>query len=135
MSGAHNFASTHGKAQTQGRCVFTGLAGADGMHWYPANDFTLLADVPENIFAGVRNHHSVRGKPCFDWLQRDGVDIVRPVDQRKWMLENLTLDEFRPIIHRKIRIVGLWCEKHGYDFPDAKRPEDYEALIYQGRLT
>lgn len=124
-----------GKMQTQGRCVFTGLAGTDGAHFFPAGDFTILADVPENIFSMVRNHHSVRGKPCFDWVQRDGVDIVRPVAQRRWMLENMSLDEFRPMVFKKIRVVGLYCNAHEIDFPDAEKPEDYEALIYQDRLS
>jgi hypothetical protein len=132
---AHEQASRSGKAQTGGRCVFTGLAGTDGAHWYPAGDFTLLADVPENIFAMERNHHSVRGKPCFDWTQVDGVDVVRPVAQRRWMLENLTLDEFRAMVHKKIRVVGLYCNAHDIEFPEAEKPADYEALIYQGRLA
>ena len=132
---AHESAQRAGKAQTQGRCVFTGTIGVDGAHWYPAGDFTLLADVPENIFAMHREHHSMRGKPCFDFVQRDGVDIVRPIAQRRWMLENLTLDEFRGIIHKKIRVVGLYCNAHDIEFPDAEKPEDYEALIYRVRLA
>lgn len=131
---AHESAQRAGKAQTNGRCVFTGLVGVQGAHWYSAGDYTRLADVPENIFAMVPSHHSVRGKPCFDWVQRNGVDIVRPVAQRRWMLENMTLDEFRGIIHKKIRVVGLYCNAHNVEYPDAEKPEDYEALIYQERL-
>lgn len=133
MNRSHAVAT--GKAQTHGRCLFTGTIGVDGAHWYPAGDFAALADVPENIFAMNRDHHSVRGRPCFDFVQRDGVDIVRPVAQRRWMLENLCLEEFRHIVHKKIRVVGLYCEAHNIEFPDAVMPEDYHALIYQGRLS
>lgn len=132
---AHELASRAGKAQTDGRCVFTGTVGVDGAHCYSANDYTQLADVPENIFAMNRNHHSVRGRPCFDFVQRDGVDIVRPVAQRIWMLLHLTLDEFRPMIKKKLNVIQLYCEKHGIEFPEPEKPEDYEVLIYQGRLS
>lgn len=115
--------------------MFTGTMGADGAHWYPAGDFHALADVPENIFAMRRDHHSVRGKPCFDWVQRNGVDVVRPIAQRRWMLENLVLEEFKHMVHKKIRVVGLYCNACDIEFPAAERPEDYEALIYQGRLA
>lgn len=132
MKGAHDAASRAGKAQTNGRCVFTGTVGVDGAHWYSAGDFGLLADVPENIFSMRRDHHSVPQTPCFDWTQRDGVWAVRPIAERRWMLENMTLDEFRGIIHKKIRVVGLYCNAHDIEFPDAERPSDYEALINQG---
>ncbi len=129
---AHESAIRTGKGQTQGRCVFTGSIGVDGAHWHSARKYPALADVPENIFAMRRDHHNVTGKPCFDWKQIDGVDIERPVSERRWMLENMTLDEFRGIIHKKIRVVGLWCMHHGIEFPDAERPTDYEALVSQG---
>lgn len=132
---AHENAMRSGKAQTDGRCVFTGLAGVDGAHFFSAGEYRRLADVPENIFAMNREYHSIPGKPCFDFLQRDGVDIVRPVAQRRWMLENLTLDEFRVIIKKKIHVVQLWCDMYAIDFPEAEKPEDYEALIYQKRLS
>lgn len=132
---SRNSAIQTGKAQTDGRCVFTGTIGVDGAHFYPAGDFTALADVPENIFAMNRDHHSVRGKPCFDFLQRDGVDIVRPISQRRWILENLCMEQFKHIVHKKIRVVSLYCNAHDIEFPDSQEPEDYRALIYQGRLS
>lgn len=131
---AHEQASRSGKAQTEGRCVFTGTSGVDGAHCFPAGDFRRLADVPENIFTMNRNYHSVRGKPCFDFVQRDGVDVVRPVSQRLWMLENLTIDEPRSIVRKKLSVVRMWCEMYDIEYPEPEKPEDYEKLIYQGRL-
>lgn len=124
-----------GKGSTEGRCVFTTLTGVDAAHFYPAGDYPALADLPENIFSMVRHLHSVIGKPCFDFLQRDGVDIVRPVSQRRWMLENMTHEDFRRAIKVKIMVVGGVCEAHDIEFPDAEKPEDYVALIYQSRLS
>lgn len=132
---AHEQAIRNGKMQTEGRCVFTGTIGVDGAHWYSARKYPILADVPEDVFAMNREYHNVPGKPCFDWKQVDGVDIERPVAERRWMLENLTLQEFRHIIHKKIRIIGMYCNAHDIEFPDAEKPTDYEALIYQGRLV
>lgn len=131
---AHDNAKRIGKAQTQGLCVFTGVSGTDGAHLFSAGDYPELSDTPENIFAISRNHHSVRGQPCFDFLQRDGVDIVRPVSQRIWMLLNLSIEEMRPIIHRKLRVVKMWCERLDIQYPEVEKPEDYEKLIYQDRL-
>ena len=122
----------YGKAATSNRCIFTGLSGADGMHWYAVRPFPALADVPENIFAGVRGCHSVRGSACFDWKQVNGVDVERPVSERRWILENLSLDEFRPLVRKKIHVVGLYCEKFGIEFPDAEQPSDHNELRLRG---
>lgn len=131
---AHESAIRTGKGQTMGRCVFTGMVGVDGAHWYSARKYPQLADVPEVVFAMRRDHHWVLGKPCFDWKQIEGVDIERPVSERRWMLENMTLDEFRGIIRKKIHVVGLWCMQYNIEFPAPERPTDYEELVNQGRL-
>lgn len=123
----------HGKAQTESRCVFTGTTGVDGAHWYSAGDFPALADVPENIFAMYRECHSMSGLACFDFKQVEGVDTVRSVAERRWLLENITLDDLLPMVRKKIHVVGMWCKKLGVEFPDAIQPSDYYALRLRGR--
>ena len=118
---------------TDNRCIFTGTTGIDGAHFFPAGDFEKFADIPENIFGMRRDHHSVPQTPCFDWTQRDGVWVVRPIAERRYMLEHMSLEDFRPAIRNKIRIMGLYCEKYGVEFPEGERPTDYEALMLQGR--
>lgn len=132
---AHEQAKKFGKAQTDGRCVFSGLAGVDGSHWFPAGDYRLLADVPENIFAMNRALHCEEGTPCFEWKQVEGVNIKRPVAERRWMLEHMIPEEmadYVPAIRRKISIVGLWCERVGYEFPEAEQPTDLYELKTRG---
>jgi hypothetical protein len=96
---AHERAIAAAKRAFEGRCVFTGLTGVDGMHLYPAGRYPEYADEPLNIFPGVRYVHSVRGRACFD-LRADGSE--RPVWERIWMLRNLTHDDLRAIVISRV---------------------------------
>lgn len=124
-----------GKAQTMNQCVFTGAEGTDGAHCFSAGDFPELADLPENIFAMNRRHHSLRGKACFDFCQVDGVDRVRPVSERLWMLENMVLDDLRPLVWKKLRKLRQWCEIRQVDWPEPEKPADIAPLLYAERLA
>lgn len=125
-----------GKAATGGLCVFTGLAGCDGAHLFPAGDFPQLADCEFNIFAVSRDCHSVRGQPCFDWKQVDGVDIVRPVSERVWMLMYMTPENmwgYYHIIRQKLILLADECARVGVIYPDPVKPSDYFELRLRGR--
>lgn len=47
------------------------------------------------------------------------------------MLLNMSLDEFRYIVKKKIYVMSLYCERHGVEFPEAEQPSDYYELISQ----
>lgn len=124
-----------GKAQTMNLCVFTGMPNGDGAHLYPAGYYPQLSDIPENIFMINRRHHSWRGKPCFDFKQVDGVDIVRPVSERLWMLENMVIDDLRHLVWKKLRFLRAWCEIRRIGVPVVEKPSDIESMMYAERLS
>ena len=125
-----------GKAATGGLCVFTGLAGCDGAHLFPAGDFPQLADCEFNIFAVSRDCHSVRGQPCFDWKQVDGVDIVRPVSERIWMLHNMIPEvmwDYQAEMICRLLWLNAECNLVGVEYPEPVKPSDYFELRLRGR--
>lgn len=130
-------AITAAKKAFDGRCIFTGLSGADGAHIYPAGDFPALADCEWNIVPIVRQCHSVRGQPCFDFRQVDGIDIVRPVPERLWMVVNMMPEEmwdYRSVVTRRLQLLALECDKVGVPYRGwFTNPPDYTALRLRGR--
>lgn len=123
--------------RTDGRCLFTGLSGADPAHAFAAGDFPALANCPFNIFYIVRQCHSVRGEPCFDWKQVKGVDIVRPVAERLWMLTNMVCEpmwDYRGAIRRALQLLAEECGRVRVEYPRMPVcPSDYYALRLRGR--
>jgi hypothetical protein len=126
---AHDNAIRVGKADTDGRCVFRGTTGTDGAHLFPAGDFHALADYFTNVFAVSRDLHSTPDKACFDFKWVNGVRQVRPVSERIWMLENMSLDEFRGQIRQKLDSLAYFCEQLNIEFPESEKPSDYYSLI------
>lgn len=121
---------------TDGRCIFTGLSGGDPAHVFPAGDYPALANCPWDIFYIVRGCHSVRGEPCFDFLQVEGVDIVRPVSQRIWMIENMMPEamwDYRPRVRRSLQLLAEECGRVGIEYPTPRNPPDYHKLRLRGR--
>ncbi len=124
---AHEAAIQRAKRAFEGRCVFTGLTGVDGMHLYPAGPYPEYADDPYNIFTGVRYVHSVTGRACFD-KRADGSE--RPVGERIWMLRNLTHDDMRETVRLRldlflVSIEALTAETEKKDYG---RPIDEKVL-------
>lgn len=124
---AHDAAIRKAKKAFEGRCVFTGLLGTDGMHLYSAGKFPALADEPFNIFPGVRRVHSVNGSACFD-KRADGSE--RPVGERIWMLRNLSADEMRQIVNLRLDYLLKVILNTGdmLDDKDFGRPIDEKIL-------
>lgn len=124
---AHEAAIEKAKRDFGGQCVFTGLAGLDGMHLYPAGKYKEYADDPLNIYPGVRYWHSVDGKACFD-KRANGYE--RPVGERIWMLRNMSRDEVRSKVRAR---VDEFLEKIGALTPETEdvdygRPIDEKVL-------
>jgi len=124
---AHESAISRAKRAFEGRCVFTGLTGVDGMHLYPAGRYPEFADDAYNIYPGVRYVHSVRGRACFD-LRADGSE--RPVGERIWMLRHLTDKDLRESVRLRlelflISIQALTPETEDIDYG---RPVDEQVL-------
>jgi len=126
---ARKKAVSSGKLETDNRCIFTGLKSVDGMHFYPANEYPQLADLSSNIFAGSRNRHSSPDHATFDTTFRRGVKLIRPVSERLWMLQNLTLEEFREVILTKIFRCEIACIAADIEFPDPIEPKDLQSLL------
>ncbi len=123
-------ATREGKAQTENRCVFTGLHGVDGAHLFSCSQYPELSDIPENIFAMVRNHHSTPDNACFDWR----IDkTIRDISERLWMLKNMVIDDLRGKVSQKLRGLEYQCSKLGVRFPSDEKPEDYEQLLCGGK--
>jgi len=126
---AHEVAKEQAKRFYFRACVFTGQAGVDGAHIFPAGDFIELADFPENIVPAVR--------PCHRLFDERADGTRRPVSEKIWMLRNLvTIDEMRVRVNKALRMLALRCEamkradRHGLHFPEMETPKDEKILRY-----
>lgn len=125
---AHEVAKDQAKRFYFRACVFTGQAGVDGAHIFPAGDFPELADFPENIVPAVRSCHRL-----FD-ERADG--SRRPISEKLWMLRHLTLDEISGRVNKALRMLALRCDvlrrpdRHNLYLPDMETPKDEKILRY-----
>lgn len=126
---AHENAKRIGKKDSGGLCIFRATAPVDAAHIFSAGEYPSLADYFSNIVAVSRDIHSSSDKACLDFKWVNGVRMVRPVAERLWMVQELSLDEFRPMIFEKLHTLENLCEKHKIFFPTPEKPSDYYSLI------
>lgn len=117
---AHELVKEQSKKFYFRQCVFTGLAGIDGAHIFPAGDFPALADFPENIVPAVRMCHAL-----FD-TRADG--SRRPVSEKLWILRRITIEDIRPRINKALRLLSMRCTILHIDFPEEVAPYDEQIL-------
>lgn len=127
---AHNRAKEKSK-QAFGACVFRNTKPVDGAHFYSAGMYPALADIHYNIFPMTRHLHSTPDAACFDWaLNKDSVFVVRSIAERHWILLNLTLIDFRPLIRSRLEFLEQICAIHGIDWQEPTQPEDLHELLH-----
>jgi hypothetical protein len=100
------------------------------MHFYPAGDFTALADCEWNLFFGVRWLHNTPDAACFDWaITAVNVRVIRSIAERHWMLRNLTLEDLRPYIVQSLDSLEYVCRQLDIEWHEPKQPGDLHELL------